>query len=441
MEKQPPIASPDNDPDPMQEMFGPGSGLFKTPEEDESAPEELIEVFEEYGNLMTGYRCVFKDVSNRSAQNTIIKTFNTQYPSIEWITNWYGPGEYLLIFMYKVKDTDSTDPRKKKTISHQVRISISEKSFPQYRKFQFEQNLRDAKDKRQKIQDAKIEQALDLKLEDINGVGVRATDPVAPTNALTQYVDPAQAGKKYVQDVIEAARMLGLTKQESSFDLGKILAALAPILPAVIDFLGKGAQRAQEQQQQFMTLLMTTMKGNNDQLLEIMKANQGDGAAMKAVNQFKEMLTGAIDIKTELAGMGKETVADKVFKLIEGLAGHVMPLLMMPRAQALTDPRAKIAQAYAAVNPDIQALNADPKEQSKLVRNLDDYYGWEQTNGMLVIMGWKRPDDCPCEPGKQWPPDDPRNDISGANANPGDVRVTDSVTRTDMDDIAEAMGE
>lgn len=131
---------------------------------------------------------------------------------------------------------------------------------------------------------------------------------------------------------------------------------------------------------------------------------------MRAVEEFKSMLTGAIDIKQELSGMGKESVADKVFKLLEGLSAHVIPLLMMPRAQAAIDPRMKIAQAYAQASPDVQELRNNPMELSKLVHELDDFYGWEQTNGILAVMKFSRPDDCPCEPGQRYPQGDERNE-------------------------------
>jgi hypothetical protein len=223
-----------------------------------------------------------------------------------------------------------------------------------------------------------------------------------------------------VQNIIEAANMLGLTKKESSLSFEKILAIVAPLLPALLEYVNKSSERAQMQQQQFMTLLMTTMSGNTKELIEIMKANAGQGSGARAVEEFKSMLTGAIDIKQELSGMGKESTADKVFKLIEGVSAHVIPLLLMPRAQAAADPRMKIAQAYMQNSPDVAELRNNPVELSKLVHDLDEYFGWEQTNLILQVAKLMRPEDCPMQPQERYSYGDPRN---AANDNAGDVET------------------
>jgi len=392
--------------DPMEELFGPGSGVFQSPEEDNAAPEELLAIFDEYGIGGYAYRCILKEITD-GANNMHVKSFTGSYPSTEWITNNCGPGEYLLVFMWRQAGGELAANGKPRMInkSQQCRVTISEKAIEQWREYQLKQKLKKLKEKRQVIQDAKLDRALDVDLGDLDP----ETKAAQPQTAVTP--DPVQAGKQYVQNIIEAANMLGLTKKESSFSFEKLIAIAAPLLPALLEYINKSSERSQMQQQQFMTLLMTTMSGNTNQLMELMKANSGQGAGMRAVEEFKSMLTGAIDIKQELSGMGKESVADKVFKLLEGLSAHVIPLLMMPRAQAVNDPRMKIAQAYAQASPDVQELRNNPMELSKLVGELDDFYGWEQANGILSVMKFSRPADCPCEPGRRYPQGDPRNNI------------------------------
>jgi hypothetical protein len=399
-EKPPPI-------DPMAEMFGPGSGVFPSPEDDSSAPEELLTIFEEFGIGEYAYRCILKEVT-QGANNTHIRSFNGNYPSIEWITNNCGPGEYLLVFMWRQASDMEVEHRtgRKRMVnkSQQCRITISEKAIDQWREYQLKQKLRKLKEKRQVIQDAKLDRALDVDLGDLD-----PNDRDVSRNVSTDVINPATAGKEYVQNIIEAANMLGLTKKESSFSFEKILAIVAPLLPALLEYVNKSSERAQMQQQQFMTLLMTTMSGNTKELIEIMKANAGQGAGTRAVEEFKSMLTGAIDIKQELSGMGKESTADKVFKLIEGVSAHVIPLLLMPRAQAAADPRMKIAQAYMQNSPDVAELRNNPVELSKLVHDLDEYFGWEQTNLILQVAKLVRPEDCPMLPEQRYSYGDMRN--------------------------------
>jgi hypothetical protein len=394
--------------DPMEELFGPGSGIFHHPEEDDSPPEELLEIFAEHGIGQLKYNCILKEKPRGGSQYIPLQTMTGSYPSTEYITNNFGPGEYRLVFFWKRCSTtefsEGGNP-KRTPFSKWCDVVISEKLRQQYSDFQLRKRLADMKEKRKLIQEAQLDKVLDYGMD---GLGL-AADPEKENRENTPTVNPAEAGRKYVQEVMNSADMLGLTKKSEGFDFAKFIAAAAPFIPALLDYLGQGARRAQEQQQQFMNLILTTMSGNSNQLIEIMKANQGNGAAQNAVKEFKEMISGAIDIRGELSGMGKETVADKVFKLLEGLAGHVVPLLMMPRAQAMSDPRMKIAQAYAAASPDIAEIRDNPEELSKLVRELDDFYGWEQANGILAVMKFGRPADCPCEPGKRFPDGDPRN--------------------------------
>jgi hypothetical protein len=272
----------------------------------------------------------------------------------------------------------------------QVKINISDKVMQEYIDFRREEKIKRIKKQKLELEEAKIEQAFGPE---------------------TEPIDSMEAGRKYVSQIVEASQMLGLTKSQG-MDWGKIASVVLPMIPVVMEYLNKSAQRQQEQMNQYMTLMMSTMSNNNNQLMEVLKNQNGDNAGLRAVKQYQDMITGIIDLKGTLGDMGKESIADKVFKLLESLAPHVVALLSMPRQQALSDPRMTMAKAYANFSPDIAALRSNPQELTRLVGELDDFYGWEQSDQMLAIMGFTRPDESARLAQKRYPKGDERNNIT-----------------------------
>jgi hypothetical protein len=314
-----------------------------------------------------------------------------------------------------------------------VRITISDKCLDAYLDYQRKKKIKAAERARQEIATAKMNRVLD---SDVGSLG----DSAASSGPA---VDPVEAGKRYVQSTIEAAKMLGLTRPEpaAGFDFGKLLVGLVPLLPAILDFFSKQAERSEARMKEFIALMTTSNAANQAQMMELIKTASGANAGQTAVKQYQDMLTGIIDIKTELSGMGKPSVGDRIFQLLEGIAPHVVTLLSMPRQQALNDPRVKLAQTYAAVAPDFQAIKSDPAEQARLVAEMDAYYGWEQTDGILSVMRlFDRPATCPRRPDQRYPADDPRNKVETADFEPEDPQEAVGSTGEAIGDSTDGLG-
>jgi hypothetical protein len=402
------IGRPDEIPltetDPIQELFGPGSGTFRSPEDDDSAPDELISVFDEYGLSDLKYKCVLKEVGI-SAEKNFIRSFVESYPSVDWITQNCGPGEYLLVFTWRQEDS-ATGKMKGKI--KQIKIAISEKCRDDFLDYQRKKKIKSAQQARQDIAQANLDKILD---SNINTIDMNPNTPAV--------IDPMEAGKKYVQNITEAAKMLGLDRNAPAapgLDWGKVLGVIVPLIPPLLDFMGKQADRSEQRMKEFIALITATTASSQNQMLEIMKTTSGSNAGSRAVEEFKTMLNGVIDIKSEISGMGKKSVADRIFELLEGIAPHVAALLSMPRNQAMNDPRVRAAQVYASLSPDIKDIKNDLEEQTRLVNDMDAYYGWENTDGILQIMKlFERPDTCPRRADQRYPHDDPRNTIVNAS--------------------------
>ena len=156
------------------------------------------------------------------------------------------------------------------------------------------------------------------------------------------------------------------------------------------------------------------------------------------MEDFGKMIASALDVKELLQGK-KESLADKLFALVENVAPHILSVMAMPKQVAMTDPRMILAKNAVAHSPDFQALKEaqNKGELTKFVKNMDSYFGWEQTDGILMVMSEgtiQRPPECSRLPNQQFPEGDERNDVtSPANeeseqpdvVEPADVEVVD----------------
>lgn len=125
------------------------------------------------------------------------------------------------------------------------------------------------------------------------------------------------------------------------------------------------------------------------------------------------MLTSAIDMKELLHGDKKDSLADKIFSMVEAVGPQLLQVASMSAAARARDPRVRMAQQYMQNNPDFQALAQNPQSQAVLVRKLDAFYGWQQTDSILQVMGWDRPQECPRTEEQQYPPQQQSAPASG----------------------------
>lgn len=403
-------------PEDAVDTFGPGSGpesepvisnFFKDATEDSTAPDELQALFAEHGLGERSYQCMLKQKNAGGANAAVIKGFTNEYPTLDFITKNYGPGEYVLVFMWRTKVPGNS----KKSENHNARIDIviSEKCKDIYLEYQLAQRLERMKKNRQMIADAKLEKMLELEANDIDGLNEGKTPPMPQQHP----IDINKEAKKHVETVLELGRQLGLVPlsqinqppQKSGMDWEKLLPALIPVIPAAIKFMVDAQASRASKERENMLLMIEMMKSSNTQMIEVMRANQGPTNGQQAVKEFSDMIKQAFNIKQMFEGE-KEGIADKVFKLIENVAPHILPVLTMGPMQRSMDPRYMIAQSYAQNSPDIAALKSNPLELRKLISNMDESLGWEQTDQILALMTKgevQRPDDCPRDPQQRFP--------------------------------------
>jgi hypothetical protein len=166
---------------------------------------------------------------------------------------------------------------------------------------------------------------------------------------------------------------------------------------------GKEAnERMQQQQNAMMTMMIQMSDKSTNNLIEMMKANQGVGSGSGVMKEITDMVMSAVDLKEALGG-ARETPFDKIITMVGAVLPQLMAVAAMNKQAQMNDPRVMLAKTYVAHNPEIQSVLKDPAKTSEMIRSLDDVYGYEQTDAILGVMGLPRPDDCPRNPSQQLP--------------------------------------
>ena len=108
------------------------------------------------------------------------------------------------------------------------------------------------------------------------------------------------------------------------------------------------------------------------------------------------MIFGAIDIKEALQGAPKETLSDKIFRMVETVAPQILAIAntAAQTANAKANPMVGMTKQYIESNPDFQALLHDPVEKQAFIEKMDSFFGWRQTDIILQVAAWDRPATC-----------------------------------------------
>jgi hypothetical protein len=400
--------------DPMAEMFGPGSGvkLYGDPEDD--IPDEIRALLDQHGLDKKPFQCMLKEIpagcdldnAGSAASSTYIKGFSRGIPSPDYVAREYGPGNYLLCFTWASKNEDGSRSSK----HDQVPLNISEKVMGEFKRNRLSAKIKDATDVGSQVRDALVEKS-------IEGEMLKA---LTGKNSNTPDVDPKTSAKNYIAETIETAKMIGLTPYAQqpvvkSIEWDKILPAIMTGITAFLTMQQQAEMARRDESNKMLMLLMNSSQSANNQLLEVMKVQSGAGSGNMAIKEFKDMIFGALDIKEALSGNQKETLGDKIFRLVEGVAPSILSIAATTAqaAQAQNNPMVKMAKGYIETNPDFQALKKDPVEMKKTIDQMDRVYGWVQVDHILNTMGWERPENCPrVDEYKDPAPDDVKEDTS-----------------------------
>jgi hypothetical protein len=390
--------------DPMAEMFGPGSNVKLIGDREDQVPDEVRAVLDEFGLSKKSFQCILKEMPEGSTVGDESSSTNAAYikgwvrsiPSTEWIARNYGPGTYILFFMWRNKD-ESTDG-KSVAMHQEVTVVISDKYMEEFKQHRLNAKLRQASEMGSKVRDTMLEKELENKI--LGPLG----------GAAKENEDPAKMAKAYISEIMDTAKMIGLSplgaqQPAKQLDWEKILPPLVTVATAFMTMRQNAQQSQQAEFNKLLLMMMAQGQQANTQLMEVMKLQTGVGTGASQFKEIKDMIFGAMDIKAMMAGEQKETVADRIFRIVEGVAPQILSIASTAAAAqaARANPLIKKTIDGYTSGPDFEALKKDPAEMKKAVDKFDNFFGWEQTDAILAIAGWPRPAECPHDPAKQYP--------------------------------------
>jgi len=400
------------DTDPLAQLLGEGAAGNVIGNPEDSIPEEIVALFQEHGLPKRKFRTILRAVPegvapSESSNNNLpyIAAWNKQIPSIDWVAKNYGPGDYQLTLLWSSKNPDEA-----RLVNHveRVNFTISDKFTESYKRYQFDSKLKEMKDRNQKIRDAKLEKQLEVDIEGLTESDRTNTRKDGPIN------DP----KEYLLALRKDAEAMGLV-QKSGPNWDNILSLIVPSLPALLAAFSSMSANRQAQSDKLITLLLSQSNSANNQLVEIMKSVQGPTSGTEMIKELTQMIQQTVDFKEIMTGANqKESVVDKICKVVESIAPHFASVLAMPKEKRDGDYRAKIAQTYMANNEEMQVLREDPEVLRNCVTRWDAHYGWRQVDGLLDVAGLTRPPECPRRADLELPAD--------ARPQPGGSPATDN---------------
>lgn len=387
--------------DPMAEIFGPGSTMTMVGDPDDEMPDEIRSIIEENGLSKRDFACVLKEILTGTTGDSVDGSANTVYvkgwkrsiPSMEYIAKEHGPGSYVLVLSWRYIDRENNVHRMKREM---VPIQISEKCASDYRKHQLDKKIKDASATGTKVREALVEKTIEGQL--INAITDGNRD------------DKKQSPKEYLEEIMGTVKMLGLPiggfgAPARTIDWEKILAVAVPGLTALFGVLQNASQRRADEQNKLFMMMMSQNQNASGQVIEMYKTLAMKPAMDNPLKELQQMVMSAMDIK-ELMNPQKETLSDKIFKVVEMVAPQILQIAANA-AQTHQPPRGPavdVAKMYVKANPDFEKLKNDPAEMMKFVERLDDRIGWENADVVLGVVDWQRPTNCVRDPAKRYPP-------------------------------------
>lgn len=395
---------PDSTPlvDPLHDLFNEDQVKYAEDIQGD-VPQEILDAIESFDLPDLGFRAQLKRVPETAqdigGQAVHLGSWRNRVPSIDYVGKVFGPGTYTLVLTWRIR---MDEEKKFKNQAERITFSVGDEWADIHGLYNTEQKIKYMRRQKDTIRKARMDNLIDSSLADeLMG---------EEDKKQTETVDPIEAGKKFVAQTMESAQMLGLTKAEqgNGFTFEKLLGIAIPLLPNIMSAFSNAAQSRNQMMEKFMMVMLNQANSNNSQLIEMMKASQGQGSGSHAVQEFKDMIFGAIDVKQALNG-NKESVVDKLFKVVESVAPQVLHLASVSQQKRQQSLPYQMAKTYVNNSPDFQALRDDPQLLVQLVGKLDRYYGWEQADAILQVGEMQRPPECPRREEQRFPAGDERN--------------------------------
>lgn len=348
--------------------------------EEEAMPADIAEFIAKNNISDQKYTCKVRQWPiGGGGHATVVANITDTYPSINEVGEQFGPGTYSWTFIFDVKD--KTAKRGYRPTARTFKENLGRSYAVAHDEYMFQQK----KNRRARLRELSDE----MELEDV-------LDGKKPADKNPQ-VDAVKEGMKQMQDTVANLKSLGVPVGVGDLTSNKN-GSNDNVLVAMMIESSKNLVSIMNNNQSNMMLMFKLMMENG-------KSNQGNG-----MTEMQKTMLNMIDFKNAL-NPEKEAWVDKLFKLGESVAPHLINVCAKPRAEALRDPIVK-----AAVNSsDMQKLKGDQAATDTFAAKWDLHYGAHATNDILAVAGLKRSPEMLKKMKDQGLPTDPRQTDTGGD--------------------------
>lgn len=331
----------------------------------DDTPDE-ISVFLSANAIGEKYQMVLKELPN-GGKPQYIKSFSNYHPTIDQIGEQWGPAEYEITFSWQERGIDG----KKKPVAKSFRIELSEKAWREPHEKYLAAKSKQREQERQTQLNIEVERARAFGSAGMQAPGTQADKPQSELDILTKAMQTLKnLGVPIGGPAIPAA--------PPPKDWGAILVGLAPVIAAVAPILAAYVGKKREENP-LMTLLVTKMLDQKP---------QGESDTMKTVVPFlMGTMKQLFEMKEAMKPEEKEPFIERVFDKLAASMPMVLEFAKMGKQQREANPMYNMARN----SPEAKAVMADPELQEMMVNRLDTFYGYEQANQVLEVMGIPRP--------------------------------------------------
>ena len=340
-----------------------GEDIAGNPAMDSDETPDEISVFLSANAIGEKYQMVLKELPN-GGKPQYIKSFSNYHPSIDDIGEQWGPAEYEITFSWQERDMNG----KKKPVAKSFRINLSEKAWREPHEKYLAKKSAERKAEEQAKLNAEVERA-----RAYGSVGLNPNPAQPPPSELDSLKKAADTLKSLGVQIGGPAA----PPPPPRVDLNAILTGVAAVATALSPVLAAFVGRKREQDP-LLSLLVTKM----------LDKPQGESETMKTVVPFlMGTMKQLFEMKEAMKPEEKEPFIERVFDKVVASAPMIAEVLKMSQQQRENNLMVKMARNSG----EMQAILADPELQIGLVNKLDQFYGFQQTNQILEVMGVPRP--------------------------------------------------
>lgn len=355
---------------------------------EEAAPEEIKD-FLIANDVGDRYQILLKEKPKEGGKLAVIRTYTNNCPTIAEIGEQWGPGEYVLAISYKVPGMNGILEPKVKNLP----LSLPERAWGEIHDDYLERRRRERKEKKLKELGDEADRASVFQARGI-------ASPAQPsTSELEQLEKAINLLSKFGIDMGNRGATPKKSFGEAMLDAAPLITALTPLVLGLLKRDNGGS--------------------SNDQLLNTLVTNlllqkpTTETESMKQMTGFlMSTMTQLFEMKEAMKPAEKESVVEKIVDKIFASGPVIANILKMTAEQRQNNWMVKNIKN----SKEAKFLRDDPEALAMTISKMDAFYGTEQTNQILAVMGFARP--APVQPEPEPAPatentEPARDDVSG----------------------------